>query len=104
MNPVDQPQCVENPYLNDVSLPLRVHLGGREVTMTEIQALQSGVVLPLNTVVGAPLDLFVANIRFATVEVVVRDGLMSARVIELLQSTQPAAGHGLGNREQQDEH
>ena len=71
--------------------------------MAEIQALQSGVVLPLDTLVGAPLDLFVGNVRLARVEAIVRDGWLSARVVDIRQDTQPeATGRPEGN-EQSDE-
>src|ERR1051326_888828 len=81
MNRANPAKTVESSSMSDLPLTIEVHLGQREVTLSEIQALQTGAVLPLDTLVTEELELFVSNVRLAKVEVVVRDGWLSARVV-----------------------
>lgn len=59
--------------------------------MAEIEALQSGVVLPLDRKAGGNLELFVGNVRLADIEVVVKDGWLYARVVSIRRPTKPEA-------------
>lgn len=69
--------------LADLPVPIEVRLGNRDVTLDEIQAFRAGVALPLNTRPGDPLELFVGNVRLGMVDVVVKDGRLCARVVEI---------------------
>lgn len=71
-------------FLSDLPLPVTVRLGGRIVTVEELRAFQSGLVLPLDSRAGCPLDLFVGNVRLATAELVVKENAIYARVLEIV--------------------
>jgi flagellar motor switch protein FliN len=103
MNRVFQAGPPGNSSLADVTLPLEIRLGRRDVTMAEVRAIQSGVVLPLDKLIGDPLELFVGNVRLASVELVVKDGWLSARVVDIRQNLQPEADGGSEGPEPGDE-
>ena len=103
MNRANPAKTVESSSMSDLPLTIEVHLGQREVTLSEIQALQTGAVLPLDTLVTEELELFVSNVRLAKVEVVVRNGWLSARVVDIQRSACELAEGRQESQEQHDE-
>ena len=68
---------------SDLAVPLEVRIGAREMTLEAIQALGVGSIIAFARLAGEPLDLFVGNVRLASVEVVVTGAGLAARITAL---------------------
>ncbi|MCE5266925.1 MAG: FliM/FliN family flagellar motor switch protein [Planctomycetaceae bacterium] len=64
-------------------LDLRVELGRTRIGLGESRRLRSGSVVPLDKLAGEPLDLMVGGRRVAKGELLVVDGKVAVRVVEL---------------------
>ncbi|MEN6449913.1 MAG: FliM/FliN family flagellar motor switch protein [Thermoguttaceae bacterium] len=65
---------------------LRIHLGATRLAAVEARRLRSGTVIPLDRLAGEPIDLIVDGRRIARGELLVVDGKIAARVVELMGS------------------
>ncbi len=79
--------------LYDVSLPVIIEIGRAQMTIQEVLQLGTGSVIPLDRMVGEPVDIYVSDRRLAQGEVVVVGDHFAVRVTRLLpgQSTEAAA-------------
>lgn len=73
--------------LLDVSLPVIAEFGRTTMTVQEVLALGSGSVIPLSRIVGEPIDLYVADRKFAEGEVVVIAEHFGVRITRILSPT-----------------
>jgi flagellar motor switch protein FliN len=79
--------------LLDVSLPVIAEFGRTTMTVQEVLALGAGSVIPLSRIVGEPIELYVADRKFAEGEVVVIGEHFGVRITRILSSTmQPMSG------------
>ena len=76
--------------LMDLTLPVVIELGRTRMTIEEVLALGRGSVVELDRLAGEPVDIFVADRRFAEGEVVVVGEQFGVRVTRIL----PAARRG----------
>ena len=68
---------------SDLAVPLEVRIGAREMTLEAIQALEVGSIIAFERLANEALDLFVGNVRLASVEVVVTGTGLAARISAL---------------------
>jgi flagellar motor switch protein FliN len=73
--------------LLDVSLPVIAEFGRTTMTVQEVLALGAGSVIPLSRIVGEPIELYVADRKFAEGEVVVIGEHFGVRITRILSST-----------------
>jgi len=73
--------------LLDVSLPVIAEFGRTTMTVQEVLALGAGSVIPLSRIVGEPIELYVADRKFAEGEVVVIAEHFGVRITRILSST-----------------
>jgi flagellar motor switch protein FliN/FliY len=81
----------ESPSLEmllDVTMPVVIEIGRASLTVQEVLQLGPGSVLPLDRVVGEPVDVYVSDRRLAQGEVVVIGDHFGVRITRVL----PAPG------------
>lgn len=66
-------------------LDLRIELGRTHICRDEMMELRTGSVVPLDNAAGDPVDLYVGGRLIARGEVLVLDGALGVRVVELLK-------------------
>jgi len=79
--------------LLDISVPVTAVIDTTEISIQRLLQLAPGSVLKLEKPVGAPVDLYLKNVKFATGTVVVIDDRFAVRIKEILQTgvaTDPA--------------
>lgn len=74
--------------LLDMSLPVIIEIGRAQMTIQEVLQLGAGSVIPLDRMVGEPVDIYVSDRRLAQGEVVVVGDHFAVRVTRVL----PGAG------------
>jgi flagellar motor switch protein FliN/FliY len=67
---------------NDVPVVIEVRIGQRTASVQELASIGNGSIVLLDKPAGETLDLYVGNIRLATVEVVVVDDRLAVRITE----------------------
>jgi flagellar motor switch protein FliN/FliY len=80
--------------LMDLTLPLSIELGRTRMTVQDILRLGRGSVVQLERLAGEPIDLYVADRRFAEGEVVVLGehfGVRITRIISNIAAPEAAA-------------
>jgi flagellar motor switch protein FliN/FliY len=78
--------------LMDLTLPLSIELGRTRMTVQDILRLGRGSVVQLERLAGEPIDLYVADRRFAEGEVVVLGEHFGVRITRIISSiTTPEA-------------
>jgi flagellar motor switch protein FliN/FliY len=80
--------------LMDLTLPLSIELGRTRMTVQDILRLGRGSVVQLERLAGEPIDLYVADRRFAEGEVVVLGehfGVRITRIISNIATPEAAA-------------
>lgn len=80
--------------LMDLTLPLSIELGRTRMTVQDILRLGRGSVVQLERLAGEPIDLYVADRRFAEGEVVILGehfGVRITRIISSLSSAEAVA-------------
>lgn len=82
--------------LMDLSLPVAIELGRTRMTIQEVLSLGRGSVVELDRLAGEPVDVFVADRRFAEGEVVVVGEQFGVRITRILPATRRASD-GLGS-------
>lgn len=78
--------------LLDVSLPVIAEFGRTSMTVQEVLSLGAGSVIPLSRIVGEPIDLYVADRKFAEGEVVVIAEHFGVRITRILSPTTQQPG------------
>lgn len=76
--------------LLDMSVPVTAVIDKTEIPVQNFLQLAPGSVLMLDKPVGAPVDLYLKNVRFATATVVVLDDRFAVRIKEILGTNAPA--------------
>jgi flagellar motor switch protein FliN/FliY len=78
--------------LMDLTLPLSIELGRTRMTVQDILRLGRGSVVQLERLAGEPIDLYVADRRFAEGEVVVLGEHFGVRITRIISNiTAPEA-------------
>jgi flagellar motor switch protein FliN len=72
--------------LLDLTLPLSIELGRTRMTVQEILRLGRGSVVQLERLAGEPIDLYVADRRFAEGEVVVLGEHFGVRITRIISN------------------
>src|SRR5678810_211715 len=72
--------------LMDLTLPLTIELGRTRMTVQDILRLGRGSVVQLERLAGEPIDLYVADRRFAEGEVVVLGEHFGVRITRIISS------------------
>ena len=78
--------------LMDLTLPLSIELGRTRMTVQDILRLGRGSVVQLERLAGEPIDLYVADRRFAEGEVVVLGEHFGVRITRIISSVQLPEG------------
>jgi flagellar motor switch protein FliN/FliY len=78
--------------LMDLTLPLSIELGRTRMTVQDILRLGRGSVVQLERLAGEPIDLYVADRRFAEGEVVVLGEHFGVRITRIISNI--AMGEG----------
>lgn len=76
----------------DAELELRIELGRTRLHQSELKNLRQGTVVRLDSLEREPVDVFANDELIARGEIVVLDGKLCVRVVELM--TRPAAKAG----------
>ena len=79
--------------LMDLTLPLSIELGRTRMTVQDILRLGRGSVVQLERLAGEPIDLYVADRRFAEGEVVVLGEHFGVRITRIISSGGGAEGN-----------
>ena len=79
--------------LMDLTLPLSIELGRTRMTVQDILRLGRGSVVQLERLAGEPIDLYVADRRFAEGEVVVLGEHFGVRITRIISSLAPGEGN-----------
>ncbi len=77
--------------LLDLTLPVAIELGRTNMTVQEILRLGRGSVIQLDRLAGEPVDIFVADRKFAEGEVVVLGEHFGIRITQILAAKQNVA-------------
>jgi flagellar motor switch protein FliN len=75
--------------LLDMALPVIIEIGRAQMTIQDVLQLGAGSVIPLDRMVGEPVDVYVSDRRLAQGEVVVMGDHFAVRVTRVL----PAQGN-----------
>ncbi|HVX41876.1 MAG TPA: flagellar motor switch protein FliN [Gemmatimonadaceae bacterium] len=75
--------------LMDLTLPLSIELGRTRMTVQDILRLGRGSVVQLERLAGEPIDLYVADRRFAEGEVVVLGEHFGVRITRIVSNLAP---------------
>ena len=81
--------------LLDMDVPVTVVLGTTQIPVRRLLQLGPGAVLGLEKAIGAPVDLFLKDSRFAEADVVVVDNHFAVRIRQITGTgigTKPAEG------------
>jgi flagellar motor switch protein FliN/FliY len=78
--------------LLDLTLPLSIELGRTRMTVQDILRLGRGSVVQLERLAGEPIDLYVADRRFAEGEVVVLGEHFGVRITRIISNLALAEG------------
>lgn len=70
--------------LLDMTLPVSIEFGRTSMTVQEVLGLGSGSVIPLERMVGEPIDIFVSDRKLAEGEVVVIGEHFAVRITRIL--------------------
>jgi flagellar motor switch protein FliN/FliY len=88
--PVVDPAALSTVF--DLSVPVAIELGRTRMSVQDVLALGRGSVVELDRLVGEPIDVFVADRRFAEGEVVVVGEQFGVRITRILQQASQAVG------------
>ena len=80
--------------LLDLTLPLSIELGRTRMTVQDILRLGRGSVVQLERLAGEPIDLYVADRRFAEGEVVVLGEHFGVRITRIISTVALPEGGG----------
>ncbi len=69
--------------LLDINMPITINLGKTNAPFKHLLQMGPGSVLQLDKPMGAPAELFVQDIPFATGDIVVVDGCFAVRIKEI---------------------
>ena len=72
--------------LMDLTLPLSIELGRTRMTVQDILRLGRGSVVQLDRLAGEPIDIYVADRRFAEGEVVVMGDHFGVRITRIISN------------------
>jgi flagellar motor switch protein FliN/FliY len=75
--------------LSDVQLDLKIELGRADMHLEDVLKLRKGSVVPLDKLVGDPVEIYVNQRLVARGEVVVLDDNFCVRVVELIADAGP---------------
>ena len=78
--------------LMDLTLPLTIELGRTRMTVQDILRLGRGSVVQLERLAGEPIDLYVADRRFAEGDVVVLGEHFGVRITRIISNVPLAEG------------
>ncbi len=78
--------------LMDLTLPLSIELGRTRMTVQDILRLGRGSVVQLERLAGEPIDIYVADRRFAEGEVVVLGEHFGVRITRIISSLAGSEG------------
>jgi flagellar motor switch protein FliN len=78
--------------LMDLTLPLSIELGRTRMAVQDILRLGRGSVVQLERLAGEPIDLYVADRRFAEGEVVVLGEHFGVRITRIIANVAMAEG------------
>jgi flagellar motor switch protein FliN/FliY len=78
--------------LMDLTLPLSIELGRTRMTVQDILRLGRGSVVQLERLAGEPIDLYVADRRFAEGEVVVLGEHFGVRITRIISNVLQSEG------------
>jgi flagellar motor switch protein FliN/FliY len=78
--------------LMDLTLPLSIELGRTRMTVQDILRLGRGSVVQLERLAGEPIDLYVADRRFAEGEVVVLGEHFGVRITRIISNVMTPEG------------
>ena len=85
LSPRDRDQAVAQlGLLMDVGVELKAVVGSRELPLRTVLAIQPGTVLELERLSGEPIELQVNGKTIAKAEVVVIEGRLGARILEMV--------------------
>src|SRR5436305_5481656 len=79
--------------LMDLTLPLTIELGRTRMAVQDILRLGRGSVVQLDRLAGEPIDLYVADRRFAEGEVVVLGEHFGIRITRIISNLAPGEGN-----------
>ena len=79
--------------VDDVELDLRIELGRTRMVLEDVLRLRRGAVVPLDKLVGEPVDIVAGGQLIARGEVVVLNGNFAAHIVELV-TRDPSSGGG----------
>jgi flagellar motor switch protein FliN/FliY len=82
--------------LLDMSVPVTVTIGKKEMPIRRLLQMGPGSVLRLDKPIEAPADLYLKDTKFATGTVVVVDGRFAIRIKEILGLGEPASENSEG--------
>ncbi|MDM7917523.1 MAG: flagellar motor switch protein FliN [Candidatus Eisenbacteria bacterium] len=78
--------------LLDISIPVVIEIGRTEMTVQDLLQLSAGSVIPLERMVGEPVDVYVSDRKLAQGEVVVVGDRFGVRLTRLLGGAAPGCG------------
>jgi len=76
----------------DLSVPVAVELGRTRMSVQDVLALGRGSVVELDRLVGEPIDIYVADRRFAEGEVVVVGEQFGVRITRIVEKNPRSEG------------
>lgn len=76
----------------DLAVPVAIELGRTRMSVQEVLALGRGSVVELDRLVGEPVDVYVADRRFAEGEVVVVGEQFGVRISRIIEKAPRAMG------------
>ena len=86
--------------LDDVNVSVKVELGRSRVVVQDVLRLGPGSVVPLDTLTGDPLDVYVNDRLVARGEILVVNDNFALRITEVLPQSKVGPLHAKGNSSQ----
>ena len=80
----NEAQATSIDVLLDLDVPVTVIIDKAEVSVQRLLQLGPGSVLKLDKPVGAPVDLYLKDVKFATATIVVIDDKFAVRIKEII--------------------
>jgi len=74
------PTCINE--FSDIPVSIEARLEDRLIDLRRLLQINAGAIIPLHRAAGETVDVYVANVRLATAEVVVIDDRLALRITD----------------------
>ena len=81
-------QAIDKTLLNSIPVSISVELGRKKLKISELMELQKGAVVPLDSLAGEPLHVFVNDTLLAKGDIVLIDEKYGIKLTQIVHKTE----------------